>query len=299
MRSGKSIKMAKRKPKVFVGSSSEARETAQAFCSALRHAASMVPWWLSPEFKPMHSTLDGLLDACNRYDFGLFIMTPDDKIESRGVKGFSTRDNVLFEHGLFLGKLGPERAFAVIQDVKGKKKVKVPADLLGITLPSFTQLDKHDLIASVNTATQIVQEAIERAGIRHYRFKLTKGWGYDVKSKTFSMTLDSGLLRQNKSELKGRALVVVVRRQNSGIDFINDTQITISAPREILSFGSDEVELSVNGKKLLAGVKLGDRVDGHLLLIPNEYKVGRAKTIKEIMENGGELVESKGALARL
>jgi Predicted nucleotide-binding protein containing TIR-like domain len=290
--------MTKRKPKVFVGSSSEARDTAQAFCSALKHVANMVPWWLSPEFKAMHSTLDGLIDACNRYDFGLFILTPDDKIESRGQKGFSARDNVLFEHGLFLGKLGTNRAFAVIQDVKGKRKVKVPADLLGITIPSFTQVDRHDLIASVNTAAQIIQDAIESAGIRHYRLKLTKGWGYDVKSKTFSMTLDSGLLRQNRSDLKGRALVIAVRQYNPEIDFLNDTQIDVSLPREILSFGSDEVVLKVSGKKSLAGVKRGDRVDGHLLLVPSGYKVGRAKTIKGMLEDGGELVESKGALAR-
>jgi hypothetical protein len=225
-------------------------------------------------------------------------MSPDDKIESRGKKEYSARDNVLFEHGLFLGKLGTKRAFAVIQDVKGKRKVKVPADLLGITIPSFTQGDKYDLIASVNSAAQIIQAAIEEAGVRDYRFKLTKGWGYDAKSRTFSMTLDSGLLRQNRSELKGRALVIVIRKYNPEVEFINDNKIDVSTPREVLTFGSDEVVLKVSGKSAVTGLRRGDRVDGHLLLVPRDYKLGRARTIKEMKEAGAELVESKGALVR-
>src|SRR5260370_39343149 len=94
-------------PKVFVGSSSEAKEIAEGFCKALYDDATMIPWWQANDFKPMHSTLEGLWEATARYDFGLFILTPDDRIESRGQEGYSARDNVLFELGLFLGRLGP------------------------------------------------------------------------------------------------------------------------------------------------------------------------------------------------
>jgi predicted nucleotide-binding protein len=90
------------KPKVFVGSSSEAKDVAKAFSKALKDVATMIPWWASPEFEAMETTLEGLIRACNFYDFGLFIMTPDDKVESRGEKQSSARDNVLFEMGLFL-----------------------------------------------------------------------------------------------------------------------------------------------------------------------------------------------------
>jgi len=37
-------------------------------------------------------------------------------------------DNVLFEYGLFLGRVGLDRAFVIAQ-----KEAKIPTDLLGIT----------------------------------------------------------------------------------------------------------------------------------------------------------------------
>src|SRR6266487_6870765 len=98
--------MSKLLPKVFVGSSSEAKNIADGFCRALIEDATMIRWWQANDFKPMQSTLDGLWEASARYDFGIFILTPDDQIVSRDEEGYSARDNVLFELGLFLGRLG-------------------------------------------------------------------------------------------------------------------------------------------------------------------------------------------------
>ncbi len=65
------------KPRIFVGSSSEAKNAAEAFCSQLNHAAKAVGWWRSEEFREMSATLDGLLEAIEKYDFGVFLLTPD------------------------------------------------------------------------------------------------------------------------------------------------------------------------------------------------------------------------------
>jgi CRP/FNR family cyclic AMP-dependent transcriptional regulator len=52
-----------------------------------------------------------------------------DTSESRGQSYASPRDNVLFELGLFMGRLGPKRVFIVHEaDVN----LKLPADLAGI-----------------------------------------------------------------------------------------------------------------------------------------------------------------------
>ena len=48
----------------------------------------------------------------------------------------TARDNVMFEYGLFLGRVGNQRAF-VIKD----KQVKIPSDMLGITLADY-EVDK-------------------------------------------------------------------------------------------------------------------------------------------------------------
>lgn len=62
-------------------------------------------------YNTMFSTLDALVSATDKYDFGLSIFTPDDGIESRGEESMPVRDNVLLELGLFLGRLTARLAF--------------------------------------------------------------------------------------------------------------------------------------------------------------------------------------------
>jgi CAP12/Pycsar effector protein, TIR domain len=291
--------MAKFKPKVFVGSSSEARKTAKAFCTVLDDSAIMIPWWLSPEFQAMHSTLEGLLDACNIYDFGLFILTPDDKFTSRGEKGNSARDNVLFELGLFLGKLGPNRTFAVIQESKsGRKRIKIPADLNGIVMPRFEAGDSHSLIAAVRSAADNLSPIIEREGRRQGRIKLASSWGYDAKTFTFSMTLAAVKLDRNKRELADKSLIVVARKYNENVDFEFDTHIAVGEPRMLSRLQGDLV-LRAAGKETFANVKAGDQVTGHLLLAPNGYQPHKKNTVSEMLHDGCELLESKGVTVKV
>jgi hypothetical protein len=104
------------KPRLFIGSSSEGLPIARRFATSLASVANVVLWNSAPEFDPMRSTLEGLLESIERYDFGLFIFTPDDPITSRGVSENTARDNVILELGMFLGQLGRDRAFAVITE---------------------------------------------------------------------------------------------------------------------------------------------------------------------------------------
>lgn len=66
------------------------------------------------------------------FDFGFMVCTSDDWTVSRGIENDTARDNVIFEYGLFLGRLGREKAY-IIHD----KAIKLPSDLHGITLASF------------------------------------------------------------------------------------------------------------------------------------------------------------------
>jgi predicted nucleotide-binding protein len=51
------------------------------------------------------STLEALERAVLEYEFGIFVFTPDDEIHTRGELKPVARDNVVFEAGLFIGKL--------------------------------------------------------------------------------------------------------------------------------------------------------------------------------------------------
>ncbi len=148
-------------PRVFVGSSSEAEVYAWAFCNLLKDSAEMVPWRKAKEFKPGANILKAISEAAFNYDFGIFVFAPDDVTVSRGEKSHSTRDNVLFEFGLFLGELGSDRAIGVMQESKSAaKKVKVPSDLHGIIMPKFSYpLKGNSKDVALQEAEQLVQDA--------------------------------------------------------------------------------------------------------------------------------------------
>jgi predicted nucleotide-binding protein len=58
------------------------------------------------------SNLENLSRILNDYDFAVIILTPDDVIISRGNQQKISRDNLIFELGLFMGFIGRNRAFA-------------------------------------------------------------------------------------------------------------------------------------------------------------------------------------------
>jgi hypothetical protein len=62
----------------------------------------------------------------------VFILAPDDMTFSKDETKPAPRENVLFEHGLFMGVLGRERVFLVYDQAVG---LKIPSDLAGIRSP--------------------------------------------------------------------------------------------------------------------------------------------------------------------
>ena len=61
-------------------------------------------------------TLEALVRMLDRFDFAVLVITPDDVVSIRGDIRQAPRDNVMFELGLFMGRLGPARTFAVCSD---------------------------------------------------------------------------------------------------------------------------------------------------------------------------------------
>ncbi len=129
------------KPSMFIGSSVEGLALARAVQSELQYDI-YVTLWNQSIFTPSRSTLDSLLDIAGSFDFGIFIFSPDDLVETRGVKTLTVRDNVLFECGLFFSGLGKESCFFMIP--RGIENFHLPSDLWGITPLSY------DVLACVN-----------------------------------------------------------------------------------------------------------------------------------------------------
>lgn len=147
------------KPSIFVGSSTEGLPVARAIKAELEHDAVCVIWNQS-YFGLNLSTLEGLLGGAQRFDFGIFVFSPDDDITIRGEQTKITRDNVIFEFGLFLGALGRDRVFVV----RSGDDLRILSDLAGITVAHYEPVsDASEMRAAVGTACEHIRRAIGNA----------------------------------------------------------------------------------------------------------------------------------------
>ncbi len=150
------------KPSVFVGSSSEGLEFARAIRSLLTDDAE-VTIWKEDVFEVGKTFIESLLDALPRFDYSILILTPDDLVSVRNVDSFGPRDNVIFELGLFMGRLGRSRTFIVRQ---AGAKMKMPSDLDGVTMATYEwpRRDKSHKSA-VGAACDSIRQIIRDLGV--------------------------------------------------------------------------------------------------------------------------------------
>jgi hypothetical protein len=135
------------KPTLFIGSSTESKWLVSEIYDILSKEDIAVKVWYKGTFYPGDSTLETLSREVLLSEFALLIIYPDDEIIKREETGYTARDNVLFELGLFTGAFGRHRSFylAVTDKRKGKdKKVLIPSDLSGINrLTDLTLVDSE------------------------------------------------------------------------------------------------------------------------------------------------------------
>ena len=147
-----------KRPTVFIGSSSEGLPVANAFKKKFGKKAIVDVWNAGQVFRQGEGYLESLLNASSLYEFAILVFTSDDTTTIRDQTHATPRDNVLFEFGLFLGRLGRRRSYVVAQD-----KLRLPSDLLGIHFDRFKLDDegKPDR-AFAKVANRIVAEVLDR-----------------------------------------------------------------------------------------------------------------------------------------
>jgi hypothetical protein len=148
----------RRRPRVFIGSSTEGLTVANRVQGLLHHECHIEVWNQGTVFGLGTATLEALETAVLTYDFGIFIFTPDDELQSRGQAKPVARDNVVFELGLFVGKLTRRRAF-IVQPRTG---ISLPSDLIGITTASY-DASTPNLAAALGPACQQIRDAMASA----------------------------------------------------------------------------------------------------------------------------------------
>ncbi|WP_407976084.1 TIR domain-containing protein [Brucella pseudogrignonensis] len=148
---------------LFIGSSSEQLPVAYAVQSCLQYDAFTIPW-VQGVFGPSQYPLEALEDALDRADFAILICCPEDKTIMRKIEYPTVRDNVIFELGMALGKLGRKRTFLISpKDVQ----MHLPSDLNGISPEHFDQdLFKTNAEAALGGACAKIRKSMQELGGR-------------------------------------------------------------------------------------------------------------------------------------
>jgi len=144
------------KPKIFIGSSGDGLAVAEQVRTNLSSIGDCLVWKDSGVWEPNRSTFDNLLRMAGYFDFGVFVATMDDSTETKGATVMEPRDNVILEMALFLGALGRDKSFLLVEE-----GVKLPSDFDGIYMARF---DRGNA-ASIASACQEYADHISE----HYR----------------------------------------------------------------------------------------------------------------------------------
>jgi predicted nucleotide-binding protein len=147
------------KIRIFIISSAEALEIARTIQNAFEYDFTVVVW-TDGVFRASWYPIESLERQLDQSDFAIAIARPDDMTESRGTSSPTPRDNVIFELGLFIGRIGRQRSFLV--EPRGEE-TKLPSDLSGITALAY-KYETNDLAAALGPACNRIRNIIRELG---------------------------------------------------------------------------------------------------------------------------------------
>lgn len=150
------------KPRVFIGSSKERLDVAYAIQENIEEYTE-VTVWDQGVFEISKTVIVNLIDIISSFDYAVFIMTGDDAAKIKSKDYLIARDNVIFETGLFIGRLGLERCFMVVP--RNIQDLHLPSDIAGITLAQFEE-NRQDgnLRAALGPACSKIKGRIQSIG---------------------------------------------------------------------------------------------------------------------------------------
>lgn len=125
------------KPKVFIAGTREGLPKARKVKEYLSPVADC-QLWNEGFFENNRGYFETLAEGSVLFDFAVLVATADDVQLKRESLETITRDNIVFEFGLYVGRLGRNRAFFIKE-----KGLDLPSDLYGIQLPEFSSSKKE------------------------------------------------------------------------------------------------------------------------------------------------------------
>jgi hypothetical protein len=254
-----------RTPTLFLASSKESLSIAEAVKTWFEAKNIEVTIWSEDVFKVNRSYLETLLNRSMFYDYLVAIFSSDDEALIREEYQVVTRDNVIFEFGLFLGRLGINRTFMLLED-----GVSLFSDWDGIKPAKFKRRD--NMVSAVGVGCQqIMQEMQVAQKVKHFSMlpstSLAVGYYYNFLQRVYEAFERSDVFtiseRNEKGEyvdvatypIRDRYPVIEVRIPNNLAELEHDTikrrtqafnQVRVNAMTRAFPFYI-EAELDANG----------------------------------------------------
>jgi CAP12/Pycsar effector protein, TIR domain len=120
--------------------------------------------WSQGVFTPSAYPVDDLVSELNVSDFGVFVFSADDVITMRREEKRAIRDNVVFELGLFVGRLGRSRNFMIRPN--DADDLHIPSDLAGLSPLTFDANRRDEnIVAALGAACNKIRSAIQKMGV--------------------------------------------------------------------------------------------------------------------------------------
>lgn len=261
--------MAQSQPAVFIGSSTETLDIAEALqVNLVKHAEVTI--WSQGVFGPSTYTLDALSEQMRRSDYAILIADADDVTISRGKAADSARDNVLVEYGMAVAYLGRERTFLVHD---ANRPPKPPTDMLGINALKYGRRSDNNFDAMMAPVATQLRRAMEKTRL----IGDVEAESSEFLAKAIRYLADAGA-----GALTGRAGVDVVYRSGTGRDLWQRDLIEMMA--ELFGTRASDVSVGVftearrtdgsRALRYLAGDNLSDP-EKHYPYAWNEGLAGR------------------------
>jgi hypothetical protein len=150
--------------RIFIGSSSEGLPVARAIAELLAQHHGVAPsLWNEGSFELSKTYIESLETELTQAHFAILVLTPDDVVVSREEGSLAPRDNLLFELGLFMGRLGRERCFLVHEK---EQSLKLPSDLLGVRPAGYAVAEGGTLRDALTRPAGLIAQHIRSVGPR-------------------------------------------------------------------------------------------------------------------------------------
>lgn len=158
------------KPLIFVASSSEQLPVARAIREQLAEPKEWEVRVWDSQFAFSDAYIESLEKALDAADFAVVVMTGDDVAVVREGRVVLPRDNVIFELGLFIGRLGRDRCAFFVDHASG---TQIASDLSGVKAAEYWPPERMErgvrpgLAERVRSLKKQLRELLARHGQRY------------------------------------------------------------------------------------------------------------------------------------